>query len=113
MLVGTLNFELCPSASAAVAYAGLAPIRRESGSSVRGRPHIGHSGHKRLRTALYLATFNAVRFNPVIKPFYERLRAAGKPPKVARCAAARKLLQIAFAVVTKRQGFVVQSDLHG
>lgn len=107
LLVGTLNFELCPSASATVAYAGLAPMRRESGSSVRGRPHIGHSGHKRLRTALYLATFNAVRFNPVIKTFYDRLRAAGKPPKVARCAAARKLLQIAFAVVTKQQAFVV------
>ncbi len=111
LLVATLNFELCPSASAVVAYAGLAPMRRESGSSVRGRPQIGHSGHKRLRTALYLATFNAVRFNPVIKPFYERLRAAGKPAKVARCAAARKLLQIAFAVVTKRQEFVVPSDV--
>ncbi|MDP9312164.1 MAG: IS110 family transposase [Chloroflexota bacterium] len=113
LLVSTLNFELCPSASAAVAYAGLAPVRRESGSSVRGHPHIGHSGHKRLRTALYLATFNAVRFNPVIKAFYERLRAAGKPAKVARCAAARKLLQIAYAVVTKRQAFVVPADRNG
>jgi transposase len=108
LLVGTLNFELCPSAAAAVAYAGLAPMLRESGTSIRGRPHIGHGGHKRLRTALYLATFNAVRFNPVIKAFYERLRAAGKPAKVARCAAARKLLEIAFAVVTKRQAFAVR-----
>ncbi len=110
LLVGTLNFELCRTSAAAVAYAGLAPVVRESGSSVRGRARIGHSGHKRLRTALYLATLNAVRFNPVIKRFYERLRAAGKPPKVARCAAARKLLQIAFAVATKRQAFVVPAD---
>ncbi len=113
LLVGTLNFELCQTSAAAVAYAGLAPVVRESGSSVRGRARIGHSGHKRLRTALYLATLNAARFNPVIKRFYERLRAAGKPPKVARCAAERKLLQIAFAVVTKRQAFVVPSDLKG
>ena len=37
--------------------------------------------------------------------YYERLRAAGKPNKVARCAAARKLLHLAWAVVTKRQPF--------
>ncbi len=54
---------------------------------------------------MYLATLNAARFNPVIRDFYERLRAAGKPAKVARCAAARKLLQIAWAVVTKRRPF--------
>ena len=46
-----------------------------------------------------------MRYNLIIKTFYERLRAAGKPPKVARCAAARKLLHIAWAVVTKEQDF--------
>jgi transposase len=108
LLVGTLNFALCPTAGATAAYAGLAPMLRESGSSVRGRAQIGHGGHRRLRTALYLATWNAARFNPVIKAFYERLRAAGKPAKVARCAAARKLLEIAFAVVRKQQAFVMR-----
>ncbi len=105
LLVLTLNFQQCPTAAAAVAYAGLAPLPYESGTSVRGRTRIGHSGNKRLRTTLYLATLNAARFNPVIRDFYQRLRAAGKPTKVARCAAARKLLQIAWAVVTKRQAF--------
>ncbi len=105
LLVLTLNFEQCPTAEATVAYAGLAPLAYESGWSVRGRARIGHSGNKRLRTTVYLATLNAARFNPVIRDFYERLRAAGKPPKVARCAAARKLLQIAWAVVTKRRPF--------
>ncbi len=108
VLVLTLNFQACRTSTAAVAYAGLAPMLRESGKRSRGRPEIGHGGNKRLRTALYVATMNAVRFNPVIKAFYDRLRAAGKPAKVARCAAARKLLQIAFAVVTKRQAFVVR-----
>jgi hypothetical protein len=41
----------------------------------------------------------------VIKPFYDRLRAAGKPAKVAQCAAARKLLHLAWAVVSKEQDF--------
>jgi transposase len=58
-----------------------------------------------LRTALYLASLSATRSNPPIKLFYERLRAAGKPMKVARCAAARKLLHVAWAVVTKGQAF--------
>jgi transposase len=105
LLVATLNFEACASAEGAAAYAGLVPLAHESGSSVRGRASIGHGGHARLRTALYLATLTAARFNPVIRAQYERLRAAGKPPKVARCAAARKLLHLAFAVVTKKRAF--------
>ncbi|MDP9317259.1 MAG: IS110 family transposase [Chloroflexota bacterium] len=100
LLVLTLNFQHCPTSAAAAAYAGLVPMAHESGSSVRGRARLGHGGNKRLRTALYLATLNATRFNPVIRAFYQRLRAKGKPKKVARCAAARKLLQIAWAVVT-------------
>lgn len=79
LLVLTLNFEQCPTAAATVAYAGLAPLAYASGRSVRGRARIGHGGTKRLRTTLYLATLNAARFNPVIRDFYERLRAAGKP----------------------------------
>lgn len=42
---------------------------------------------------------------PVVRAQYERLRAAGKPEKVARCAAARKLLLLAYAVVTKKRPF--------
>jgi len=51
------------------------------------------------------ASLSAARYNPVIKPFYDRLRAAGKPGKVARCAAARKLLHLAYAVATNQEDF--------
>jgi transposase len=105
LLVGTLNFEGRASAASASAYVGLVPLEHDSGSSVHRRAQIGHAGNGRLRTALYLATLTAVRFNPVIKAYSQRLRAAGKPNKVARCAAARKLLHLAWAVVTKRQPF--------
>lgn len=105
LLVGTLNFARAAGPAAATAYAGLAPMPRESGRTVRGRPRIGHAGNARLRTALYMATLSAARYNPAIKAFYQRLRAAGKPMKVARCAAARKLLHLAWALVTKRQRF--------
>ena len=69
------------------------------------RPRIGHPGNARLRTALYLATVSAAQYNPVIKPCYDRMRAAGKPKNVARCAAARKLRHLAWALVTKEQDF--------
>ena len=105
LLVGTLNFALCAGPEALTAYAGLAPVPRESGRSLRGRPRIGHDGNARLRTALYMATLSAARYNPAIKAFYDRLRAAGKPLKVARCAAARKLLHQAWALATRRQRF--------
>lgn len=105
LLVTTLAFSTCPTPEAAAAYAGLAPQPRLSGTSLRGRARLVQTGNARLRTALYLATLSAARHNPAIRPFYDRLRAAGKPPKVARCAAARKLLHIAWVVVTKERNF--------
>jgi transposase len=104
-LVSTLNFSTCDTVEALTAYAGLAPMPRQSGTSVWHRPAIGHTGNARLRTAFYMATLSAVQHNPVIKTCYTRLRAAGKPEKVARCAAARKLLHLAWAVVKKDQPF--------
>jgi transposase len=105
VLVTTLNFELASRVESLAAYAGLAPLAHDSGSSVRGRRIIGGDGNRQLRRALYLATLSAAQYNPVIKRFYERLRANGKPMKVARCAAARKLLELAWAVVKKGKPF--------
>jgi transposase len=104
-LVTTLNFTTCDTVESLTAYAGLAPLPHQSGTSVWHRPSIGHMGNGRLRTACYMATLSAAQHNPMIKAFYTRLRAAGKPEKVARCAAARKLLHIAWAVVKKAQWF--------
>jgi transposase len=103
LLVLTINFSLCRSAAAAGSYAGLVPLDYRSGTSVHGRAAIGHGGNARLRHVAYLATLSAARHNPTIRTFYQRLRDAGKPMKVARCAAARKLLGIAWAVVTKQR----------
>ncbi len=103
LLTATLNFTLCPTPEAAAAYEGLAPHAHQSGTSVHKWPTIGHTGHARLRTVLCLASLSAAQHNPAIKPFYYQLRAAGKSSKGARCAAARKLLHISWAVATKGQ----------
>lgn len=71
---------------------GVAPIARESGTW-RGRRAI-QGGRATVRTALYMAALAATRYNPVIKTFYTRLVAKGKPKKLALIASARKLLTI-------------------
>jgi transposase len=105
LLVETLNFSIAQSPEQLTAYAGLAPLERQSGTSLRGRAQIGHGGNGRLRTALYMATLAAARYNPSLRAFYQRLRAAGKPMKVARCATARKLLHLAWAMVKKQEPY--------
>jgi transposase len=105
LLVGTLNFSSAQSPEQLTSYVGLAPLERQSGTSLRGRAQIGHAGNGRLRTALYMATLAAARYNPSLRAFYQRLRAAGKPSKVARCATARKLLHLAWAMVKKNEPY--------
>lgn len=105
LLTATLNFTVCTSAEAASAYAGLVPHAHSSGTSVHRRSRIGHTGHGRLRHTLYMAALSAAQHNPVLRPFYQRLRTQGKPAKVARCAVARKLVHLAWAVVTKQTLF--------
>jgi len=79
------------------ALAGLAPFARQSGQW-RGRSFIG-GGRASVRTALFMGALVAMRHNPVLKGFFERLRAAGKPKMVALIAVARKLLTILNAMV--------------
>lgn len=79
------------------ALVGLAPFARDSGRK-SGQRSI-RAGRHAPRTALYLAAMNASRFHPEMKAFYERLRAAGKPPKLALVAVARKLLTSINAIV--------------
>ena len=80
--------------------AGVAPLNRDSGR-LRGQRAVW-GGRAPVRTALYMATLSAVRFNPALKAFYRRLRSAGKPPKLALTAAMRKLLVILNAILKHR-----------
>jgi transposase len=82
------------------ALVGLAPLNWDSGQQ-RGTRHIW-GGRAPVRTALYMATLAAVRCNPVIRAFFERLSAAGKPRKVALVACMRKLLTILNAMMHRR-----------
>ena len=77
--------------------AGLAPHARDSGAG-RGTRHV-HGGRPKVRRILYLCALSASRHHPRLKDFYARLRAAGKAPKVALVAVARKLLTFLHAAL--------------
>ncbi len=79
---------------------GVAPFARDSGT-FRGARRI-RGGRASVRTALYLAAMTASRFNPTLAELYQRLRQAGKPPKLAFIAVARKLLVALNAIARDR-----------
>ena len=85
----------------AAALAGVAPYNRDSGH-LRGKRMI-RGGRRDLRRMLYLAAVVASRFNPVIRAFYQRLLAAGKPKKLALTACMHKLVLILNAMVKHNQ----------
>lgn len=99
--LGTLTREQ------AAALAGVAPMSRESGA-YRGRRVIA-GGRAVVRSMLYLAAHAARQGNAVLRAFADRLRAAGKPPKVVRIALARKLLIIANAVLRDNQAWMLKT----
>ena len=79
------------------ALVGVAPLARDSGL-FRGKRMVW-GGRASVRCALYMSILSATKWNPVIRVFYERLRAQGKPPKVAMVACMRKLLTILNAMI--------------
>lgn len=85
------------------ALVGVAPLNRDSGQ-MRGQRTIW-GGRADVRRTLYMAALVATRHNPVLRVFYERLLAAGKPKKVALVAAMRKLLGMLNAIAKRRSSW--------
>jgi len=88
-----------------VALVGMDPLEYRSGSSVHKKSRISKRGDGFVRKVLFEATLAAVRFNPAVRKTYRRLKENGKPEKVARIAAARKLLLIAHAMYRSGQPY--------
>lgn len=84
---------------------GVAPLNRDSGI-FRGKRTIW-GGRANVRTALYMSTLVAVRRNPALKQFYNRLCDAGKPPELALTACMRKLPTILNVMLKNREPWVI------
>jgi transposase len=88
-----------------VAFAGLNPRQHTSGSSVHKKPTISRTGSASLRAALYMPALAAMRFNPLLRIFADRLRARGLAAKAIIVAVMRKLLHLVFGVLNSGQPF--------
>ena len=93
------------SAQSAAAYAGLAPREQRSGSSVRKATTLSKRGNSRLRKAFYFPAVSAMRWNPLVKAHYKRIREKGKFKMVALAARTRKLLMICYGVLKHQKPF--------
>lgn len=79
------------------AYAGLAPVTRRSGSSIRGE-HPARGGNKQLKRAFFLAAFASLA-DPVSRAYYDRKRAQGKRHNAALICLARRRIDVLFAML--------------
>jgi transposase len=95
------------TAKQSAALVGIAPFARDSGK-YKGQRRIW-GGRACVRSALYMATLSAIRWNPVIKAHYQQLRARGKLFKVAMVACMRKLLTLLDAMVRKNERWTVHA----
>ncbi|WP_411801917.1 IS110 family transposase [Algibacter lectus] len=98
LIVLTGGFERFSSAAELCSYAGLTPVIRQSGSSIKGRPRISKMGNQKLRNLLFMCSFTACKYNKACRDIYERLVAKGKSKKLALIAVCNKLLKQAFAI---------------
>lgn len=99
LLVFTDGFHRFESSKELCSYAGITPIIRQSGSSVKGRPRISKMGNPKLRNLLFMCSFNACKYNKACKALFDRIVAKGKSKKLALIAVCNKLLKQAFSIV--------------
>lgn len=105
LLAEIRDITVFDSAAQLAAYAGVTPRQHRSGSSVRGRTHISKRGNATLRAALYFPAMVALRHNPVIRAFGDRLRTTGLKGKALIVAAMRKLLHLVYGVLKSQRPF--------
>jgi transposase len=88
-----------------VAFVGLNPRHPVSGSSIHKRPTISRTGSASLRAALFMPALVAMRFNPILRAFADRLQARGLAGKAIVVAVMRKLLHLVYGVLKSGQPF--------
>ncbi len=93
-----------PNAGHLAAYAGLAPVTRRSGTSIRGE-HPARSGNKHLKRALFLSAFAALRCDPISRAYYDRKRAQGKKHNAALICLARRRCDVIYAMLKHQQTY--------
>ena len=105
LLTLTCNFTNCSSPKQLAAFLGVVPRRRQSGTSLNTYTSVGYVGHDDVRQHLYIATMSCLRYNPVIRTYYDNLKAHRTSHKLACVASTRKLLHIIWSIATRETTF--------
>lgn len=98
ILLAAGDFSSFPGPGHLAAYAGIVPVTRRSGTSIRGE-FPARSGHKQLKNALFRSAWVASCHDPVSKAYYEKKRAEGKKHNAAVICLARRRLNVMFAMI--------------
>lgn len=106
LIIATGGFTLFNNAKQFTKYIGLSPAYEESGTSVKKPGHINRSGDPILRSQIYICAVASLRVNTECKACFEKLKAKGKPGKVATVAVANKLIRQAFAVIKNETPYI-------
>ena len=105
MIATTENFKKFIDARKFNCYAGLAPFKHESGSSIKSRSRISHLANKEIKTLLNLAAFCAIRCDVELKEYYQRRVAEGKRKMSCMNIIRSKIVGRMFAVVKRQSGY--------
>lgn len=100
LIIATGGFIYFDNAKQLSRFIGICPTYQQSGTSVNIRGGINRNGDTNLRSLLYVASWSAIQHNTACRECYQRLKAKGKPSKVALIAVANKLVRQAFAIAT-------------
>ncbi len=98
IIIAELAGKTFTSSVALASYAGLAPTTRQSGTSIKSES-VSHSGNKRLKRALFLSAFAAIRKDPTSRTYYDRKRSQGKRHNQAVIALAHRRLTVLYAML--------------
>ena len=98
-------FEKFDTVEKVVAYMGLSPKEKTSGTSVRGKSNLCKIGSARLRKVLYMPSLSAIRCNPVVQALYNRLRAKSKNGMIIACACMKKLVHLIYGIMKTGRPF--------
>ncbi len=98
------NIERFSGAKQLAAHIGLNPSQSQSGTSLNSS-RLSKVGSAWLRKALYMPALVAIRHNPILKKFYEKLLKKGKPKKLAICAVMRKMVHMIYGILKTQQPF--------
>lgn len=105
LLVTLIDFRAFRSSRALACFLGLTGKKKESGSSIRGKESISKRGSKHVRASLFMPARTARMHNPALRSFSDRLEGKGKHDWAIQMAVIRKLVTVAWALVTKQVEF--------